>query len=681
MKSVSYWGSLLTMSLVLVACGGGGGGDLGGTTTPNPPSAESAQKVVVAGKSLSVQINATGSNLSFSISQPPTKGSATVTSTGLVNYTPNALASGKTQDSLTVSVSNAGGTATAVVGFEIYAPLDASNDPLSPYQWHLANTGQDVFSTTRPVAGVDLNVAPAWAQTFTGKNVTVNVVDSGLEIAHPDLAANVTPGASVNFGGGNDPTNNTDTTGDHGTSVAGLIAMVGNNGIGGQGVAYDAKLMGHNYLGGNGTQYQSIANLGTAYTASADVFNASYGYGGCLIFAPNSSVNSIYANVKTLRAGYGGVVVKSAGNGFDKTATCNPNLVKGVSNNNSEFDSTNVVDNLVVVAAVNAKGVKSSYSSTGANIWVSGLGGEFGLNSTTLGYDLINNGSAVYAEPAMITTDQSGCNKGWHTNKASVNGVPKSHNEFEKEGSATQTSLNVNCNYTSTFNGTSSAAPTVSGVVALMLEANPNLTWRDVKHILASTAKKVDAGIAPAVTSANNSGSSVKKGITVEQAWVTNAAGFHFHNWYGFGLVDAGAAVSMAKTLTPLGPERTSLVSSTVTVPVGTPVKLPIANQPVTQLETAEIALDLSGVTETGTGAPYSSCFQFELTSPSGTKSILLNAGSGYIGSSSQFTLLSNAFYGEVAAGNWKFQVNNICTTGDSLVTNNVNITLTLRGR
>ena len=60
-----------------------------------------------------------------------------------------------------------------------------------------------------------------------------------------------------------------------------------------------------------------------------------------------------------------------------------------------------------------------------------------------------------------------------------------------------------------------------------MLEANPNLTWRDVKHILASSADKIDVN---RTTSYN--------GIT-QYDWVTNAAGYNFHNWYGFGKIDA----------------------------------------------------------------------------------------------------------------------------------------------
>ena len=47
--------------------------------------------------------------------------------------------------------------------------------------------------------------------------------------------------------------------------------------------------------------------------------------------------------------------------------------------------------------------------------------------------------------------------------------------------------------YTDSFNGTSAATPMVSGVVALMLQASPKLTWRDVPLILARSARQVDA--------------------------------------------------------------------------------------------------------------------------------------------------------------------------------------------
>lgn len=558
-------------------------------------------------------------------------------------------------------------------------------DPLQAYQWHLGNTGQDAFSTVKPTAGFDLNVAGAWAKGITGQGVIVNVVDSGLEIAHPDLAANITPG-SVNFGGGTDPSNTFSANGDHGTSVAGLIAMVGNNGKGGKGVAYGAKLIGHNYLGGpTGTEYQSLATLAKTYggvatdtAAKAAVFNASYGSSSCVFFL-DANKNAIYANVKTLRNGRGGLVVKSAGNGFKKDDTntaCAINLVKGISNANAVFDGANTVDNVIVVAAVNANGVKSSYSTTGANIWISGLGGEYGSNASTWGVNLSSQELATLAnfQPAMVTTDQSGCTKGRHLKKAVINGTAMSANEFEKEGSATQTRLNIDCNFTSTFNGTSSAAPTVSGVIALMLEARPELTWRDVKHILASTAKKIDSSFAAIETNITNA-PTAKPGITVEQAWVTNNAGFHFHNWYGFGLVDAAAAVASAKTHTLLTAEKTqTIAASSSTLVFDTPITFQASGNTT---ETATLAFNFAGAT----GDTYFNCMQFELTSPAGTKSILLNGGSGVVGANQyEIDFLSNTFYGENSAGTWSFELKNICSSGATSLTANAP-QLTIRGR
>ena len=51
---------------------------------------------------------------------------------------------------------------------------------------------------------------------------------------------------------------------------------------------------------------------------------------------------------------------------------------------------------------------------------------------------------------------------------------------------------NIGCFFTSKMNGTSAATPILSGIIALMLEANPDLGWRDVEHILALTADKID---------------------------------------------------------------------------------------------------------------------------------------------------------------------------------------------
>ena len=536
-----------------------------------------------------------------------------------------------------------------------YSMINGLEDPLQPYQWHLKNTGSFAFSSVKPTAGIDLNVTPAWEQGITGRGVLVNVIDTGLEIGHPDLARNMSSGDSVNFAGGNDPTNTSVNSGDHGTSVAGLIAMVGGNGIGGKGVAYNAKMMGYNYL-----NHQTVVNLAKSFGGKADdssakaaVFNASWGVPTCK-FSPNAQ-DATFVNVKTLRGGKGALIVKGSGNGFNKQENCSGSLIAGVSTANAAFDQTNTLDHLIMVAAVTASGKKSSYSTTGANIWISGFGGEYGLNANN-----VSGGISTDYESAMITADQSGCTSGYHTKHAT--GL----NDFERNGSAIQTRLNPKCNYVSTFNGTSSAAPTISGVVALLLQANPNLTWRDVKHILASTARKVDPLIAGLSTPASGN---FTPGIVVEQACVTNKAGYNFHNWYGFGLADAGAAVALAKTHVNLSAEQTQVLNPLIS---GGSASFMAAAGTV---ETVEFSFNTFGLTLDG-------CSQIEVTSPLGTKSILINGGSGlsgYLGQAAR--LLSNAFYGEAALGSWTAEIKNICSNGKPVDLKAPLTTLTIRGR
>jgi len=479
----------------------------------------------------------------------------------------------------------------------------------------------------------------AIAEKLTGRGVFVAVVDSGLEIAHEDIAANVIPGGSYNYiNNTTDPTP-FDTTGDHGTSVSGIIAAVALNGKGGRGVAPQASLKGFNPIETQALQDFIESLGGHPRSQDVDVFNMSYGEDSTGYVSLSTTEKELWDSTQSLRGGKGGIYVKSAGNGFDYFGRgfyrydCS-DQVYGVSNltcQNAVSEEGNSRPEVIVVGAFNAAGDKSSYSTAGSNLWISAPGGEFG-----------------YRYPAIITTDQTGCDKGY-----SRSDLSSPVNRFET-GDAT---YNADCNYTSAFNGTSSAAPNASGAIALLLETNPDLTRRDVKHILAKTARKIDS---------DSSGSLVTVDIdgvdyVASDGWIENSAGYHFHNYYGFGALDVDAAVAEAKkyeagSLPALQDQSYGVgaLAEPVAIPDNTasgishaidvPDDLTIENLFVM------VSIDHPDTAEVG----------IEITSPNGTKSILLNIRSGLktgLKRDEGALLASNAFYGEKSKGTWRLRV------------------------
>jgi subtilisin family serine protease len=566
-----------------------------------------------------------------------------------------------TSPAQTCSVTSGSGTVGAanVTNVGVFCgtfTIGSLSDPLAVQQWHLKNTGQNAFADGTGVPGIDINVEPVFSTFgFTGNGVIAAVVDTGLEIAHEDLAANVVLNGSWNFlNSTTDPTS-TATTGDHGTEVGGLIAMARNS-VGGIGVAPGARLKGFNLLAAQSTA-NIVASLGgsTSNPNSSDVqaFNQSFGTSPTNDILINPTREAQYAaGVNQLRGGKGALYVKAAGNGFSNMGlTNNVNcdrpfgpILAGLSCENANFDPSNAVPYNIVVGAMNADGVKASYSTAGSAIWVSAPGGEFGKNATLL----VPGFPPEAVEPAMVTTDQSGCTIGSST----TTNIRNNGSTFNNGGAP-----NTSCNYTNQMNGTSSATPVMIGVIALLLEANPNLTWRDVKHILASTARQIDAARLPvSVTLSDGS-------YVAEPGWTTNASTpqpFKFHNWYGFGTVNASAAVNMARTYTAgqFGAFVDTGVISSGTLNLSIPDNSingagSAISVPGTVVHTVE-ALQIS-VTATH---PFTGDLAIDLRSPSGTRSVLKTGDDGFGGPDlNGMVLLSNAFYGEDPAGNWTIKV------------------------
>ena len=519
---------------------------------------------------------------------------------------------------------------------------DATSDPLVGLAWHLSNTGQKVYAAVSGLSGNDLNLQATWTSGDYGNGIRVLISDDGSESTHEDLAANFNKGkvskdytlpapflAYQALPGG--PADN------HGTSVSGIVAAVGWNGVGSRGVAPKSTFAIANFLS------QNVQQTTSAYVDQAqgdfDVFSMSWGAAQDSLYMPDVDFEAqLKSGVTTLRAGLGAVYVKAAGNDYyvrcsgSSTAFCI---------GSSNFDPDDANPYVTVVAALNAQGKSSSYSSPGSNIWISGFGGEFGTSAMSND----KNGKSVADSATIMTTDRTGCINGYAITGADT--------AFEKG----QTINNTNCNYTSHFNGTSAATPTITGAVALILGANPRLTWRDVRYILAKTAVKVDASIGDITT--HPLGSSLPAGMTWQNGWITNAAGFSFHNWYGFGRVNVDAAVAMAKNfVSPLRAfVNTAFADSSGTLALAIPDNSAAG---VTSTLNVTRALKIESVRlKLFVTHPNVSELSIELTSPSGTKSILIHARNSLTGIA-DFTgeaFLSNAFYQENSAGTWTLKV------------------------
>lgn len=148
------------------------------------------------------------------------------------------------------------------------------DDPRFDSLWGLRNTGQ-LVRREAGIAGADISALDAWETTTGSGDVTVAVVDTGVDATHPDLADNVT-------GGGWDFVDDDDEPSDpngHGTHVAGTIGAIGDNGIGVAGVAWEVGLMPVRVLDANGIGTDQRIADGFAHAAAngAGIVNASLG--------------------------------------------------------------------------------------------------------------------------------------------------------------------------------------------------------------------------------------------------------------------------------------------------------------------------------------------------------------------------------------------------------------------
>jgi kexin len=257
----------------------------------------------------------------------------------------------------------------------------------------------------------------------------------------------------------------------------------------------------------------------------------------------------------------------------------------GGSGDNANYDGYANSRYTIAVGASGASGEKSSYSEEGSCILV--------------------NAPSSYASGAITTTDRTG-SAGYSTG-----------------------------DYATDFGGTSSACPLAAGCIALMLQANPNLTWRDVQTILANTSTKnspTDAG------------------------WITNGVGRQFNHKFGFGRVNATAAVAAASTWVSLPAEATPL-SATETATISIP-----DNNATGITRTRTLTAPAGFVTEqvevtVNITHPYRGDLEMFLTSPAGTVSKIAATRGDSSDNYSGWTFSTVASWGENPSGAWTLKI------------------------
>ncbi|MBE9128186.1 MULTISPECIES: S8 family serine peptidase [unclassified Coleofasciculus] len=547
------------------------------------------------------------------------------------------------------------------------------NDPLFGHQWHLQNTGQ-----TGSLPGFDGNVIPVWESDIHGNGVVIGIVDDGLQHTHPDLVENYRADLSWDFqDGDSDPAATAANA--HGTAIAGIAAARGDNNIGVSGAAPEASLAGLRLLGENIADLR-IADALSYQNQEIDLYNNSWkprdwfwrgnalslaaletaategrnGLGNIYVFAAgndqaydsnvnyNSFANSRYtvavaaiddSGDQTRYSEPGASLLVSAYSKGSYKHSPSDNRQQLISDNGTQsFDlNVNNISGAITDLAVRLD-IRHQRSSDLEAFLISPSGTRVELFTDVTDENAHFQGIWLSDEEETLITDWSNPEivkfkrfrpegRLADLDGETANGIWQleiTDNTPSQAGQLRNWQLDIGTNgitttdligadgtnpgdYTYDSGGTSSAAPLVSGVVALMLEANPNLTWRDVQHILVETADP-------------------DKTDRFDEDWTTNGAGYQVNHKYGFGGIDAAAAVEKATTWTSVA-EEVSISSEPQVVEVdipnadGTEIERTINITDDITVEWAEVVFEADH--------PIRGDLNVVLVSPDGTESIL----------------------------------------------------------
>ncbi|TDL78983.1 S8 family serine peptidase [Peribacillus frigoritolerans] len=302
------------------------------------------------------------------------------------------IPAGKTVDQVIKELKKSSDVAYAEPNYLVSA---SDVDPYYDYLWGIENKGQYVGGSYG-ISGIDVNAVPAWTVTKGSTKVVVAVIDTGIDITHPDLKSrifvnpNEVPRNGIDDDGngyiddvnGWDFYNNDNTVydspdvDDHGTHVAGTIAAQGDNGIGVVGVAPLVKILPLKFLGtpeGNGSVSDAVEAIYYAASMGVKISNNSWGGG-------NYST-ALYEAIRDS----GSLFVAAAGN-------------DGLNNDYySHYPSSYGLDNILSVAAIDSWGNRAYFSNYGSYSVDVAAPGEDILSTIPEGGYAFYNGTSMAA--------------------------------------------------------------------------------------------------------------------------------------------------------------------------------------------------------------------------------------------------------------------------------------------
>ncbi|KAM6183383.1 proprotein convertase subtilisin/kexin type 5 isoform 2-T2 [Erethizon dorsatum] len=424
----------------------------------------------------------------------------------------------------------------------------------------------------------DMNIEGAWKRGYTGKNIVVTILDDGIERTHPDLMQNYDALASCDVNGNDlDPMPRYDASNEN---------------------KHGTRCAGEVAAAAN----NSHCTVGIA-------FNAKIG-----------GVRMLDGDVTDM--------VEA------KSVSFNPQHVHIYSASWGPDDDGKTVDGPApLTRQAFENGVRMGRRGLGSVfVWASGNGGRSKDHCSCDGYT-----NSIYTI-SISSTAESG-KKPWYLEECSSTLATTYSSGESYDKKIITTDLRQRC--TDNHTGTSASAPMAAGIIALALEANPFLTWRDVQHVIVRTSRA---------------------GHLNANDWKTNAAGFKVSHLYGFGLMDAEAMVMEAEKWTPV-PQQHMCVEST-----DRQIKTIRPNSAIRSIYKASGCSDNPNhyvnylehvVVRVTITHPRRGDLAIYLTSPSGTRSQLLanrlfdHSMEGF----KNWEFMTIHCWGEQAAGDWILEV------------------------